>query len=56
MTDIPTIINESEVEWENESHGERFASRRKALGATANGEKLGVMTDHVHQSLNPARK
>lgn len=53
MTDIPTIINESEVEWEDESHGERFASRRKALGSTANGEKLGCSLYEVPPGKRP---
>jgi uncharacterized cupin superfamily protein len=37
----PNAINESELEWGEHSHGERFGHRRKALVAAVHGEKLG---------------
>ena len=53
MTVIPTIVNENEVEWEEDSHGERFAYRRKALAAAANGEKLGCSLYEVPTGKRP---
>lgn len=41
MSDTPLVINENEIEWEDNSHGERFAYRRKALASMANAEHLG---------------
>lgn len=37
----PSIVNENQLEWGAQSHGERFGHRHKALGAAAGGEKLG---------------
>lgn len=53
MTGTPTIVNENEVEWEDESHGERFAYRRKALAMAANGEKLGCSVYEVPPGKRP---
>ena len=39
--DHPNVVNEDGLEWGEQSHGESFGYRRKALGAAANGEKLG---------------
>jgi uncharacterized cupin superfamily protein len=39
--DHSNVINENELEWGEQSHGEKYAHRRKALGAAAQGEKLG---------------
>lgn len=41
MTEMPTIVSEDEIEWDEDSHGERFAYRRKALASAANAENLG---------------
>ncbi|EFW93305.1 Cupin 2 conserved barrel domain protein [Haladaptatus paucihalophilus DX253] len=42
MTDErPRIINESNLDWEEKSHGQDFHARRKRLGAMAGGEQLG---------------
>ena len=41
MTDTPTVINENEIEWEDDSHGGRFTYHRKALASAANAERLG---------------
>jgi len=35
------VVNENELEWSEQSRGEAFGYRRKTLGATAHGEKLG---------------
>lgn len=53
MTDIPTVVNESDVEWEEEAHGERFAYRRKALASAGNGEKLGCSLYEVPPGKRP---
>jgi uncharacterized cupin superfamily protein len=39
--DHPNVVNENELEWGEQSHGERFAHRRKQLSSAAGGEKLG---------------
>lgn len=53
MTDTPSIVNETEVEWEDESQGESFAYRRKALASAANGEKLGCSLYEVPPGKRP---
>lgn len=35
------IVNERDVEWDEESHGDSFLTRRKRLGTAAGGEELG---------------
>ncbi len=35
------VVNENDLEWGEQSRGESFSHRRKALGAAAHGEKLG---------------
>lgn len=37
----PEVVNESSLDWEERSHGSEFEIRRKRLGATAGGERLG---------------
>ncbi len=39
--DHPNVVNENDLEWGEQSHGERFGHRRKALGSATGGEKLG---------------
>ncbi len=41
MTDHPNVVNERDLEWGEQSHGERFGHRRKQFGSAASGEKLG---------------
>lgn len=41
MADHPHVAREADLEWEEQSHGERFGFRRKRLGAATGGEKLG---------------
>ena len=53
MTDTPSIVNETEVEWEDELQGESFAYRRKALASAANGEKLGCSLYEVPPGKRP---
>lgn len=35
------VVNPGELEWTEEAHGEKFAYRRKQLGAPAGGKMLG---------------
>ncbi len=35
------IVNENQLEWAEQSHGERFCHHRKSLGAVTGGEMLG---------------
>src|SRR5919202_4128417 len=37
----PNVINERELEWTEQSHGETFSFLRKQLGSATGGEKLG---------------
>ena len=39
--DHPNVVNEKDLEWGEQSHGEKFGHRRKALGSATGGEKLG---------------
>ncbi len=41
MTKHPNIVSEEDLEWDEQSHGERFGHQRKQLGSAAGGEKLG---------------
>jgi uncharacterized cupin superfamily protein len=41
MADPPDVVGDQDVEWKEESHGEKFGYRRKSLGSAAGGEKLG---------------
>lgn len=38
----PFTVNEAELDWTEASHGERYAFKRKQLGAAAGGKKLGA--------------
>ena len=35
------VVNENELEWGEQSHGEKFGHRRKSLSSVTRGEKLG---------------
>jgi uncharacterized cupin superfamily protein len=37
----PNVTNENELEWGDQSHGEKFGYRRKLLSSATGGEKLG---------------
>ena len=37
----PNVVNENELEWGEQSHGEKFGYRRKSIGSTAGSERLG---------------
>jgi uncharacterized cupin superfamily protein len=41
MVDGPNVVGDGDLEWEEQSHGEKFGYRRKQLGSAAGGEKLG---------------
>ena len=39
--DHPNVVNENELEWSEQSHGDKFGYRRKSLSSATSGEKLG---------------
>lgn len=41
MSETPTVVNEHGIEWEADSHGERFSYRRKALASATDAENIG---------------
>jgi uncharacterized cupin superfamily protein len=41
MNEHPNVVNEQDLEWGQQSHGEKFGYRRKQLGSAAGGERLG---------------
>ena len=41
MREDPNVVNEQDLGWGEQSHGERFGYRRKQLGSAIGGEKLG---------------
>ena len=41
MTDHPNVVGQGDLEWGEQSHGQRFGYRRKQLGATAGGRRVG---------------
>ena len=41
MREHSNVVNEQDLEWGEQSHGEMFGYRRKQLGSAAGGEKLG---------------
>ena len=41
MNDANEVINASELEWEQTTHGERFENRRKRLSLATGGQSLG---------------
>ena len=41
MVDHPNVVGDGDLEWDEQSHGEKFGYRRKQLGSAAGGEKLG---------------
>lgn len=53
MTETPTVVNENDIDWEEDVHGDRFAHRRKALASAANAEKLGCSLYSVPPGKRP---
>lgn len=49
----PIIVNQDDVEWEQDSHGERFAHRRKALAENTSRELLGCSLYAVPPGKRP---
>jgi uncharacterized cupin superfamily protein len=41
MSNVPNLVETNDLEWSEQSHGERFGHRRKQLGSVAGAEKLG---------------
>ena len=41
MASHPNVVSEGDLRWNEQSHGEKFGYRRKALGSAAHSEKLG---------------
>ena len=41
MVDRPSVVSDGDLEWDKQSHGEKFGYRRKQLGSAAGGQKLG---------------
>ena len=41
MREHSNVVNEQDLEWGEQTHGEKFGYRRKQLGSAAGGEKLG---------------
>jgi uncharacterized cupin superfamily protein len=41
VTDHPNVAGQGDLEWGEQSHGQRFGYRRKQLGATAGGRRVG---------------
>ncbi len=41
MKEHPNLVNENDLDWGEQSHGEKFGHRRKQLSSAAGGEKLG---------------
>ena len=39
--DHPNLVNENELDWGEQSYGEKFGHRRKSLSSVPRGEKLG---------------
>jgi hypothetical protein len=51
MANHPRVVGEGDLEWSEHSHGENFGSRRKHLGSSAGGEKLGVASTRCCRGL-----
>ena len=41
MVDRPNVVGDGDLQWDEQSHGEKFGYRLKQLGSAAGGEKLG---------------
>jgi len=47
------MVNESDIAWDDETHGERFASRRKQLGKAAGGREIGCSMYEIPPGKRP---
>ena len=47
------MINESDLGWDDETHGERFAYRRKQLGKAAGGREIGCSLYEIPPGKRP---
>ena len=47
------MVNESDIPWDPESHGERFAHRRKQLGQAAGGREIGCSLYEIPPGKRP---
>ncbi len=41
MKEHPNVVNEKDLDWGEQKHGDKFYHRRKQLGSASGGEKLG---------------
>ncbi len=41
MKEHPNVVNENDLYWGEQTHGDKFGYRRKQLSSAAGGEKLG---------------
>ena len=41
MDELDRVVHETDVAWQEFSHGQRFACRRRQLGAAAGGQQIG---------------
>ncbi len=41
MVDRPNVVGDGDLEWDEQSHGQKFGYRRKQLGSAAGGQELG---------------
>ncbi len=41
MANHPSVVGDGDLEWDEQSHGEKFGYRRKQLSRAAGDEKLG---------------
>jgi hypothetical protein len=56
MANHPSVVGEGDLEWSEHSHGETFGSRRKQLGSSAGGEKLGCSAQGLALPLPPRQR
>ena len=47
------VVHESELEWDDTAHGERFAHRRKQLGKAAGGREIGCSLYEIPPGKRP---
>jgi hypothetical protein len=51
--DHPNVVNENELDWGEQSHGEKFGYRRQSLNSATGGEKLGCNLYEVLSGAGP---
>jgi uncharacterized cupin superfamily protein len=47
------MVNESDIPWDETTHGERFAHRRKQLGKAAGGREIGCSLYEIPPGKRP---